>query len=116
MTQTEATDIEIASVSIMDAHRELHHYTTFNGLKGIVDTNSLFATHYRDLNDTSEVFHLKGRLVAELVPRFQAIAEKRPTWKSDWSKSPSGNFMMDYRAFSASAGWTQGGGMRARYG
>ena len=31
-------------------------------------------------------------------------------------KSPSGNFMMDYKAFSASAEWTQGGGRQERCG
>jgi hypothetical protein len=32
-------------------HPELHHYTTFQGLKGIVETNTIWATHYCDLND-----------------------------------------------------------------
>jgi hypothetical protein len=52
------------------AHPELHHYTTFQGLKGIVETNTIWATHYRDLNDSTEVVHLKELLVGALTPRF----------------------------------------------
>jgi hypothetical protein len=55
------------------AHPELHHYTTFQGLKGIVETNTIWATHYRDLNDSTEVVHLKELLVEALMHRFKKI-------------------------------------------
>lgn len=39
---------------------QIAHYTTFQGMKGILETNQLWATHYRFLNDTSELEHGKG--------------------------------------------------------
>jgi hypothetical protein len=58
------------------AHPELHHYTTFAGLKGIVESNTLWATHFLDLNDSREVFLLEeltfprksGHRVMPLLP------------------------------------------------
>jgi hypothetical protein len=55
------------------AHPELHHYTTFQGLKGIVETNTMWATHYRDLNDSTEVVHLKEILAEAFIHRFKKI-------------------------------------------
>src|SRR5258708_2396783 len=45
---------------------ELHHYTTFAGLEGIVKSNSLWATHYSSLNDSSEILFVKSFLAEEL--------------------------------------------------
>ncbi len=36
---------------------DLYHYTTAAGLKGILESRSIFGTHIRYLNDTSEVVH-----------------------------------------------------------
>ena len=47
---------------------ELHHYTRWGGLQGIFTTNTLRATHYKYLNDLTEVEHMKQYL-ATLVPR-----------------------------------------------
>jgi Protein of unknown function (DUF2971) len=58
-------------------HPELHHYTTFQGLKGILETNTIWATHYRDLNDSTEVVHLKQLLVGALMPRFNKTLHDR---------------------------------------
>ena len=44
---------------LFNLHRELHHYTSREGLKGILQTNSLWATHFSDLSDSSELFVLK---------------------------------------------------------
>ncbi len=35
----------------------LYHYTTIEGLKGIVESKSIWATSYRYLNDTEEIRH-----------------------------------------------------------
>jgi hypothetical protein len=35
----------------------LHHYTDANGLLGILETSTIFATNYRRLNDSSEIQH-----------------------------------------------------------
>jgi hypothetical protein len=47
---------------------ELHHYTSWGALQGIFTTNTLRATHYKYLNDLTEVEHMKEYL-ATLVPR-----------------------------------------------
>ncbi len=36
---------------------ELFHYTNINGLKGILETQTLWATHYAYLNDSQEIKH-----------------------------------------------------------
>jgi Protein of unknown function (DUF2971) len=41
------------------SHPELHHYTTFGGLSGIIRSNSIWASHFSELNDTTEVTHLR---------------------------------------------------------
>lgn len=54
---------------------ELHHYTSVGGLHGIVSTDSLWATHYRDLNDSSEVNvlrpYLREALYNGLLPNIR---------------------------------------------
>jgi hypothetical protein len=39
---------------------ELHHYTTWDGLHGIISSQTLWATDYRYLNDSTEVSHFKS--------------------------------------------------------
>lgn len=43
-------------------HPVLHHYTDINGLTGILESQSLWATHYKALNDFSEIEHIRPRL------------------------------------------------------
>jgi hypothetical protein len=66
MRMTASADQIIASPDFMSSHAELHHYTDFRGLEGIVRTNTLWATHFRDLNDSEEVTHLKEPLKTAL--------------------------------------------------
>src|SRR5262245_39979140 len=40
---------------------ELYHYTGIRGLKGIINSQTLWATHYRYLNDTEEVTLFRDR-------------------------------------------------------
>ena len=54
----------------VSTHPELHHYTTFDGLVGITQNNSLWATHFSQLNDTSELNVLKQPLIDVLKQRF----------------------------------------------
>jgi len=51
-----------------EEYPRLCHYTTFEGLQGILQTQTLWATHYRFLNDYSELVLMKDRLVDFLVP------------------------------------------------
>jgi hypothetical protein len=49
---------------------ELYHYTGIHGLKGIVESQTLWASHYRYLNDAEEVVHFQERLPRILKPVF----------------------------------------------
>lgn len=52
-------------------HPELFHYTTFGGLEGILKSQTLWATHYRYLNDTTETKLVLQELVQEFEPRLK---------------------------------------------
>lgn len=58
---------------------ELHHYTGWKGLHGIVTTSTLWATHYTELNDFSEIRHFQDRLVVAVTKKVKVdiIARKR---------------------------------------
>lgn len=49
-------------------YEQLYHYTTWEGLCGILDTKSLWATHCRYLNDISEISLFKSKLIEFLRP------------------------------------------------
>jgi hypothetical protein len=58
---------------------ELYHYTGIHGLKGIINSQTLWATHYRYLNDPEEVTLFRDRLPSVLRPVFKNIfAELNP--------------------------------------
>lgn len=49
--------------SLVEVHPELFHYTNAKGLIGIIESQSIWATHYAYLNDSEEIRHfLKHRL------------------------------------------------------
>jgi len=52
---------------------ELYHYTGIDGLKGIIESQTLWATHYKYVNDTEEVIHFRDRLPQFLRPVFKKI-------------------------------------------
>ncbi|HKJ72695.1 MAG TPA: DUF2971 domain-containing protein [Alphaproteobacteria bacterium] len=56
---------------IYDAHPELFHYTDKKGLDRIVRTQTLWATHYQFLNDTTELQLMKPVLAKRLRPTVQ---------------------------------------------
>jgi hypothetical protein len=62
---------------------ELHHYTERRGLEGIWETNSLWATHFSNLSDSSEIVLLKKPLEAVLVTLFkpQIIKTQRESFR-----------------------------------
>lgn len=53
----------------------LWHYTTLDGLKGMLSSQTLWATDYRHLNDSSELTHSKFLLYQELFPKVKCIIE-----------------------------------------
>jgi len=66
------------SAGFSKTHLELHHYTSFNGLRGIVQSDTLWASHYSELNDTTEVTHLREPFGRAAARRFlQTLSEKQ---------------------------------------
>lgn len=57
--------------SVGPTSKYIYHYTTQAGLYGILDTQTLHATHYRYLNDASEMEQLKGRLSKQIIGSFR---------------------------------------------
>lgn len=53
---------------IFEKHAELFHYTSHEGLVGILNSRSLWATHYKFLNDTSELQIMRTELKERLFP------------------------------------------------
>ena len=49
-----------------DKKDHLYHYTTQEGLIGILETNCLWATHYKFLNDYSEIERIKPELIKHI--------------------------------------------------
>ncbi len=58
------------------SHAELYHYTTEGGLSGIVESNSLHASYFADLNDAHEIRELRMPFEFELARRFTPIVER----------------------------------------
>ncbi len=63
--------------ALIKSDPELHHYTTRSGLQGICKTNSLWATHFSNLSDSSEIVLLKKPLEAALVTLFKPLIIER---------------------------------------
>lgn len=70
-------NLKISSVAFQAAHPELHHYTNAAGLKGIVSTNTIWATHFRDLNDSTEVTHLRQSFADALALRYEELIARQ---------------------------------------
>lgn len=64
---------EITSKLYSDIPRErLYHYTTFNGLLGIVHTSTLWASDIRYMNDSAELKHTVDLIRIEIIDRIGA--------------------------------------------
>lgn len=53
---------------IYEKHPELFHYTSWDGVKGILTSQNLWATHYTFLNDASEIQLMRKELSDRLFP------------------------------------------------
>jgi hypothetical protein len=53
---------------VSDAYNKLYHYTTWEGLIGILDSQSLWATNYRFVNDCSELVLFRDKLISVVHP------------------------------------------------
>lgn len=61
---------------IIQLHPELYHYTGADGLKGIIESNSFWATYFPQMNDAQEIHHLRPSLVLEMAARLTPIVEQ----------------------------------------
>jgi hypothetical protein len=68
---------DIAESDFASQHPELHHYVDFGGLNGIFSTKTIWATNYRQLNDTKEIAMLRTPLVEALTSRFRSLVKNR---------------------------------------
>ncbi len=55
-------------VEIWEEHDLVYHYTDQAGLNGILETQTLRATHFAFMNDSKEVYQIKPRLVKTALP------------------------------------------------
>lgn len=53
---------------VSEQHKEIYHYTNLEGLKGILTTQSLWATNYSSLNDSTELMHSKKYIYKIIEP------------------------------------------------
>jgi len=53
---------------VSEEYRKLYHYTTWEGLLGILETQTLWATHARFLNDYSEIILFRDKLTDFVIP------------------------------------------------
>ena len=56
---------------IWEEHESVFHYTNKAGLEGVLKSQALHATHYKYLNDTSEMVQLKPRLEELIRPSIE---------------------------------------------
>ncbi|MCH7936243.1 MAG: DUF2971 domain-containing protein [Proteobacteria bacterium] len=58
---------------IHEKHDFLWHYTSAEGLKGILESQRLWAFHYTHLNDSTEISHLRNELAQRLQPKLKEL-------------------------------------------
>jgi hypothetical protein len=66
---------------VSEVSPRLYHYTNEQGLYGILDNKCLWATHYKFLNDASEIELYKEKLMKELYPlMYKFFKEEMPKY------------------------------------
>jgi hypothetical protein len=60
----------LSDIDFVSSHPELHHYTTFSGLSGIIRSKTIWATNFSSLNDTSEVLLLRNPLIQAVANSY----------------------------------------------
>jgi len=61
---------------ISEVYEKLYHYTDWDGLLGILQNKNLRATHYRFLNDYSEIVLFKDKLISLILPYVREAYDK----------------------------------------
>jgi len=64
-----------------NVYKKLYHYTTFESLVGIIQQQTLWATHFKFLNDASEIELFSSRLLdflpPDLVREYEQLSENK---------------------------------------
>jgi len=63
-------------MKVSEIHPRLYHYTTLQGVLGIIQSQCLWATHYKFLNDSSEIIRFHQELIEILCAAVRADYEK----------------------------------------
>ena len=61
-------------MKVSEEYKKLYHYTTWDGLVGILKNQSLWATHHRFLNDYSETLLMKDKLIEFARPIIHKVS------------------------------------------
>jgi hypothetical protein len=65
-----------------EVYTKLYHYTTWEGLLGILDSQTLWATNYKFLNDYSEIILFREKLIPLIHPlvrnAYEELIRQRP--------------------------------------
>ena len=72
-----AVDIAICDANFVTEHPEVYHYTTRAGLEGLTKTQTIWASHYQSLNDSSELEHFREAFALTLSPKFDAVIQRK---------------------------------------
>ena len=59
-----------------EVYERLYHYTTWDGLVGILQNKTLWATHYKFLNDYSEIVLFRDKLISLILPHVREAYEE----------------------------------------
>jgi len=62
--------------NVSEIHEHLFHYTNEDGLYGILGSEALWATHWRHLNDFTEITLLQDKLSELMLPHVRTQYEK----------------------------------------
>jgi Protein of unknown function (DUF2971) len=76
-------------------HQNLIHYTSWEGFKGLFDSNSVWATHIRFLNDQSEYFYARNLMMnhfPEKVANWLKLESRATAGLSDKLTNRFGSF------------------------
>lgn len=61
-------------VKVSEEHETLYHYTDQAGLEGILSSQSLWASHYKNLNDEKEIFLFMQEILPDILrPELEKV-------------------------------------------
>lgn len=91
----------------------LFHYTSLNGLKGIIESNSIWATEARYLNDAEEMSHLAERVVDEIARQTRVHDETERIILKQFSTWIKNRLTQGHKMFVAS--FTENGNLLSQW-